>query len=389
MDSILKPRRWPACAAALLVACTSLAMAAAPANRPGNGPGAAPASSAAPGTAAAPAATAAPARATNASPATASAHAGKLERIRVASPSLAGNLQGNDATRDVHVYLPPGYATSSKRYPVVYFLHGYAVTADIYVNDVLRIPANTDAAMAAGAREVIVVMPDAFTRFGGSFYSSSPTIGDWEGFIAKDLVAAIDSRYRTLAKRESRGLSGHSMGGYGTLRIGMKHPDVFGALYAMSSAADTRSAPDAAASKTQHERMAGPEIKPEPRSMANGALAQASAWAPNPQNPPYFLDLPFDAQGQPVPLVSERFIANSPVVMADQYVPGLKSYRGIHLDVGDQDGLKEGNARFSEALKRLGVNHQYEIYAGTHGNKIGERFTGNVLPFFEKHLDAQ
>ena len=314
--------------------------------------------------------------------------AGTLEKIRVHGPALAGNLQGNDATRDVHVYLPPGYAGSNKRYPVVYFLHGYAVTADIYVNDVLRIPASTDAAMAAGAREVIVVMPDAFTRFGGSFYSNSPTIGDWETFIAKDLVAHIDGRYRTLAKRESRGLSGHSMGGYGTLRIGMKHPEVFAALYAMSSAADTRTPPDAEASKTQHERMKG-EIKAEPRSMSNGALAQASAWAPNPQKPPYFLDLPFDADGKPVPLVAERFIANSPLVMVDQNVPALKSYRGIMLDVGDQDGLQAGNARFAEALTRLGVSHQYEVYEGTHGNKIGARFVENVLPFFEKHLDAQ
>src|SRR5690606_17002741 len=163
--------------------------------------------------------------------------------------------------------------------------------ADIYVNDVLRIPAATDAAMAGGAREVIVVMPDAFTRFGGSFYSSSPTIGDWESFIAKDLVAYIDSHYRTLPRRESRGLSGHSMGGYGTLRIGMAYPQVFGALYAMSSAVDTRSAPTADATRAQHERMAGGELRSEPRSMDNGLLAQASAWSPNPQKPPYYFDL--------------------------------------------------------------------------------------------------
>nr|PZN62240.1 MAG: esterase [Pseudomonadota bacterium] len=314
--------------------------------------------------------------------------AGTLEKIRVHGPALAGNLQGNDATRDVHVYLPPGYAGSNKRYPVVYFLHGYAVTAEIYANEVLRIPASMDAAIAGGAREVIVVMPDAFTLFGGSFYSSSPVIGDWESFIAKDLVGYIDSHYRTLAKRESRGLAGHSMGGYGTLRIGMKHPEVFGALYAMSSAVDLRTPPNEETSKAQHERLkAG--IRPEPRSMANGALAQAAAWAPNPQRPPYFIDLPFDADGKPVPLAAERWAANSPLVFVDQYVPELKSYRGIMLDVGDQDGLLAGNTRFSEALTRLGVAHQYEIYEGNHGNRVGARFIGKVLPFFESHLDAQ
>jgi enterochelin esterase-like enzyme len=322
-----------------------------------------------------------------AAPPTAVATQGKLAKIRVHSPSLAGNLQGNDAVRDVHVYLPPGYSTGNKLYPVVYFLHGYAVTADIYVNDVLRIPAATDNAMAAGAREVIVVMPDAFTRFGGSFYSSSPTIGDWESWIAQDLVNYIDRNYRTLARRESRGLVGHSMGGYGTLRIGMKYPQVFGALYAMSSAISI-TAPNAEAVKAQQARMAE-GIRTEARSMANGMQAQASAWAPNPQNPPYYFDLPFDAAGNPVPLIADKWTANSLLVTVDQHVPAMKSFRGVMLDVGDQDGLLAGNTRFSESLKRLGVDHVYEVYQGTHGNRVGARFVANVLPFFEKHLEAK
>ena len=140
-----------------------------------------------------------------AQPAAQPAAAGKLDKIRVHSPSLDGNLQGNNAARDVHIYLPPGYDKGHKRYPVIYFLHGYGVTADIYVDSVLHIPAATDKAMTTGARETIVVTPDAFTRFGGSFYSNSPMIGDWESWIAKDLVAYIDSHYRTVAKRQGVG----------------------------------------------------------------------------------------------------------------------------------------------------------------------------------------
>jgi S-formylglutathione hydrolase FrmB len=312
---------------------------------------------------------------------------GKLEMVRVHGHSLEGNLQGNDADRDVHVYLPPSYARGNKRYPVIYFLHGYAVTADVYVTSVLNIPTATDTAMADSKLEAIIVMPDAFTRFGGSFYSNSPVIGDWESFIAKDLVAWIDGHYRTLAKRESRGLSGHSMGGYGTLRIGMKYPQVFGALYAMSSALLLQ-APGAEATKTQLARMT-PDLKSEPRSSTNGVQAQASAWAPNPQNPPFFFDLPFDADGKPAPLIAEKWTANSPLVTVDQNVPALKSLRGIMLDVGNADGLAASNTLFSAALKRLGVAHEYEIYEGTHGNKVGARFTGNVLPFFAKHLDSK
>ncbi len=83
-------------------------------------------------------------------------------------------------------------------------------------------------------KDVIVVMPDAHTRFQGSFYSSSPTTGDWESYVYEELVAYIDSHYRTIADVESRGLAGHSMGGYGTIRIGIKRPDVFSSIYALN-----------------------------------------------------------------------------------------------------------------------------------------------------------
>jgi S-formylglutathione hydrolase FrmB len=318
--------------------------------------------------------------------AAASGPAGKVEKVRVHGPSLEGNLAGEDATRDVYVYLPPGYGKGNKRYPVIYFLHGYGVTAEVYKDVVLKIPATTDAAMVAGSPEFIIVLPDAFTRLGGSFYHSSPVIGDWERFIAQDLVAWIDSKYRTIARREGRGLAGHSMGGYGTLNVGMKHPEAFAALYAMSSAA-LNIAPEAEATRTEHKRMT-PDIKAVSRGASFSNLAKSAAWAPNPLNPPFYFDLPFDADGKPVPLVAEQWIANSPAVAVDQHVPALKSFRGIAVDVGDQDGLREGNILLVAAMERRGVPHVFEVYEGTHGNKIGPRFIDKVLPFFAKHLDA-
>ena len=160
---------------------------------------------------------------------------GTLERITVHGRALEGNLEGDSPDRPVVVYLPPSYATdSTRRYPVLYFLHGYTATAEAYVKS-LAIPDSIDRAVAAGAREMIVVIPDAFTKYSGSMFSNSPTTGDWETFIAQDLTRFIDTRYRTIASREGRGLAGHSMGGYGTMRIGMKQPSAFAALYAMSS----------------------------------------------------------------------------------------------------------------------------------------------------------
>jgi poly(3-hydroxybutyrate) depolymerase len=106
--------------------------------------------------------------------------AGRLERVRVPGPALEGNLEGDDATRDVFVYLPPSYSRDSRRrYPVLVFLHGYAATAEAYVRT-LDLPQAADTAIAAGAREMIIVLPDAFTGYSGSMYSSSVTTGDWE-----------------------------------------------------------------------------------------------------------------------------------------------------------------------------------------------------------------
>ena len=159
-----------------------------------------------------------------------------MEHIKVHGKSLEGNLLGDSPDRDVFVYLPPSYQTSrNRRYPVVYLLHGYGLNAERYVA-AFGIPDKADKDVAAGtAKEMILVNPDAFNKYNGSMYSSSPTNGDWETFITQELVAYIDSHYRTLATRESRGLAGHSMGGYGTLRLAMKYPEVYSSIYAMSS----------------------------------------------------------------------------------------------------------------------------------------------------------
>src|SRR4029079_10167158 len=133
------------------------------------------------------------------------------------------------------VYLPPSYASNrNQRYPVVYLLPGYGLTAERWM-PFTRLHDAADKDVAAGTmKEMILVSPDAFTKYNGSMYSASPTTGDWETYLAEDLVSYIDSHYRTIPDRMSRGLGGHSMGGYGTIRIGMKRPDVFSSLYIMS-----------------------------------------------------------------------------------------------------------------------------------------------------------
>lgn len=320
--------------------------------------------------------------------------AGTLERIKVHGASLERNLEGDDPTRDVVVYLPSSYARDrARRYPVIYFLHGYTASAEDYVR-FLGLPQAADAAIANGAREFIIVLPDALTFYGGSMYSSSPTIGDWESYVAHDLVAFIDDRYRTRASRSSRGLAGHSMGGYGTMRIGMKRPDTFGALYAMSSCClmnDPARGGDAilraARERANAQDGPAPGVCPGPGGgFANAICAQAAAWAPNPDSPRFF-DLPFNDAGEPEPAIAAKWLANSPLAMVDQYAASLARYRAIALDVGDSDPLGADNVRLDAALKRLRVEHSFEQYQGDHMNRVGERFEQQVLPFFSRHLD--
>jgi enterochelin esterase-like enzyme len=313
-----------------------------------------------------------------------------VERITVHGPALDGNLEGNAVNRDVLVLLPPSYARErSRRYPVVYALHGYSIGAEQWAKEI-HVPQTVEGAFAQGAREMIVVLPDSKTVHNGSMYSSSVTTGDFERFVARDLVAAIDSRYRTLRDRRSRGLVGHSMGGYGATRIGMKHADVFGSLYIMSpcclSARGTTPG-DAALEKAVASAKAPSDLA----TLSFGARAQlatASAWSPNPKKPPVYVDLP-TLDGAPRPDVLARWAANAPLAFLDQYVANLRQYRAIALDVGDQDGLRTDTGTLHDALDRYGIAHTFDIYPGNHTSAVAVRFQNHVLPFFSSSLCAE
>jgi enterochelin esterase-like enzyme len=312
-----------------------------------------------------------------------------VERITVRGASLEGNLEGNAVDRAVLVFLPPGYAAEqARRYPVVYALHGYSIGAEQWAKEI-HVPQTIEGAFAQGAREMIVVLPDSKTRHNGSMYSSSPTVGDFERFVARDLVAYVDAHYRTLARRESRGLVGHSMGGYGATRIGMKHADVFGSLYIMSPCCLSPRGPGQPNSELEKTLAAAksPEDVAKLPFGARAQLAAAAAWAPNPQAPPFFLDLP-TRDGAPRPDVLARFAANAPLAFIDQWIGNLRRYRAIAIDVGDQDGLRADSGRLHEALDRYGIANTFEIYPGTHTSKVADRFQNHVLPFFHRTLCA-
>lgn len=321
---------------------------------------------------------------------------GSVQEITVHGPSLEGNLDNDPPDRQVSIYLPPSYNRDQRRrYPVVYFLHGFTDTnakwfgADQkWIN--LREIFDHDIADGS-AKEMIAVVPNAYTRFEGSFYSNSIVTGNWEDFISSDLVRYIDAHYRTLASRESRGLAGHSMGGYGAVRIGMKHPDVFGSIYAMSACCLMWGADFQPTGAVGLKIFSIHTDNALDQSDFNVHLmfAEAAAWSPNPENPPFYVDLPLASNQQPRPDIVAKWSANFPLAMIDQYRKNVQRLRGIGLDVGDQDDFAHiplGMKMLDHALTEYKIPHTYEVYSGTHTSRIPERLETTVLPFFSKTL---
>lgn len=322
---------------------------------------------------------------------------GSVQRIKVHGTSLEGNLSGDSADRFVSVYLPASYGTNkTKRYPVVYFLHGYTDDdAKFYgfKKHWMVLPPILDTAFGQGAaREMIVVTPDAYTRFQGSMYSNSITTGNWENFVAEELVSYIDSHYRTIAKKESRGLCGHSMGGYGALRIGEKNPDVFSAVYLLSPCClNSSGAPVQTISQSflRADSIKTLEQFQKADFGTKALFASAAAWSPNPENPPFYIDLPVK-DGQLQVDVLRKWDANRPLNSLDQYIFNIKKLKAIAFDAGTRDvGIAESIKTLDRELNKYGIKHFFEIYEGDHINRVAERIEKKMLQFFSENLSFE
>lgn len=300
-------------------------------------------------------------------------------------------MKATPPDRDVAVYVPDSYAKERhRRYPVVYFLHGYTDSSDQWYGPMkhwINLPSLLDKAFGeAGNREMIFVTPNAFTRYQGSFYSNSITTGNWEDYIAHELVPYIDAHYRTIAERGSRGLAGHSMGGYGTIRIGMRHPDVFSSVYLLSACCMAFPNSFLIENGEKVELAKTPEDVNALEFRSRLIVAASAAWSPDPKNPPLFADLPVK-DGKLVEGVAAKFHANEPLHMVDQYIANLRQLKAIGFDAGDKDvHIAADTQQLDKVLTSYGIAHQFEIYDGDHVNHIADRIRGKVVPFFSRNL---
>nr|WP_320022788.1 alpha/beta hydrolase-fold protein [uncultured Draconibacterium sp.] len=300
---------------------------------------------------------------------------------------------GENPNRAVSVYLPPNYENSNQRYPVIYFLHGFM--GDNKMMDMMS--GLLDYAIADNKiKPFIMVIPDEKTTYQGSFYSNSGVFGDWEDFTAFDLVKYMDENYRTIPKKESRGITGHSMGGYGALKIAMHHPDIFSTVYAISPGALTIVAEYGPNSNTFRELSEINTIEGLKKSYFGGVMmAFGRSWSPNPDNPPFYCDFPFVYNGDELIInkeVLQKWYDNMPVHMIDDNLENLQQLKAIKLDWGRNAGDRFTLQcdMFSERLENVGITHFAEEYIGTHVSGIYTkegRIPQQVLPFFDFYLE--
>jgi S-formylglutathione hydrolase FrmB len=311
---------------------------------------------------------------------------GRVEIVTFESDVLRGNAAGDPHERRVPVYLPPGYdADRTRRFPVVVVLSGFTGRGRMLLNDNAWSPSlddRMDALIAAGSPELILVMPDCLTRFGGSQYVDSSATGRYETHLVHELVPWVDAHYRTLASREHRGIAGKSSGGFGALRLGMMHPDVFGALACHSGdmlfeycyQVDFPKACSVLQAAGGVRRfLEGFEARPQKGKddfLALNIVAMAACYSPEPAAE-MGVGLPFDlGTGLPRPDGFERWLAFDPLRLLPARAAALRSLRLLYLDCGTKDEfhLHHGARAFTAELKRLGVEHRYEEFDDGHMN---------------------
>jgi S-formylglutathione hydrolase FrmB len=316
---------------------------------------------------------------------------GSVQTFTLNSKALI-NKGGENPNRSCSVYLPPGYEKSSDRYPVIYFLHGFTATDKIAdeIKDVLD-----EGILRKKIRPYILVIPNHYTLFQGSFYTDSELTGNWETFTYKELVEHMDKNFRTLPVRESRGIAGHSMGGYGAIKIAMRHPEVFSSVYGLSPGLMSfvkEFGPNSPFFKIFQNAKNEDDLN---RAYYPKVLAAVGrAWSPNPNKPPFFCDMPFSYKADSLIVnedVLKKWHANMPVEMVNDYADNLRKLTAIKLDWGRNDSPRfpVQNMAFSQKLENIGVNHFAEEYIGTHVDKIWTldgRVLNSVLPFFNDYL---
>ena len=268
-----------------------------------------------------------------------------VETVQFTADSVGREMRYN-------VILPGGYADPDnveRRYPTLYLLHGAG-------SNYLSWTRFLGVGRYALDYEMIIVMPDAGTTWYVNWArSDEDRLNAWEDYIIRDVIGHVDTRYRTVARREGRAITGFSMGGYGAMTIGLRHPDLFVSVGSQSDALEY--------ARTAGERLGRGEVARSPRQYAPARQAQRQQ--PNP-----LIDLAgFSSIVDRTP-IGQPFVTAAEATEHDPFALVLQVPRDqlplLHVDCGTDDGLIGASKAFAELLLRHDIPFDYMQLGGGH-----------------------
>lgn len=314
------------------------------------------------------------------------------------SEVLRDNLIGLDTKRSISVYLPPDYQTSGKSYPVIYYFHSINWSNERMFADGNLVQPLFDRAIAKGLiGDFILVAANYSGPTMGSWYENSSTSGRWLDYTINEVLPYIDGHFRTIRHRDSRGLAGDFLGGYGALKFAMLYPDLFSVVYALHPVGTgTGLMPMQGVVDWQRLHRAKSFAELWGDYYAPGFVAMAQAYLPNPNRPPFYCDFVVEMEnGEPklnvenTKKLQSRFLLDG---LLKEYGDNLRKMQGIAFDWGRYDNTQShvySNQAFTRTLDQLGIEHIGEEYNGGPYDKNWiehGRVEDNMLPFFNQHL---
>lgn len=323
----------------------------------------------------------------------------RIIETSLVSRHLQGNLIGIDPKRSVTVYLPPGYDSSKKSYPVIYYFHSiFWSPRQMFEDGVVKQMLDSGISDKT-IGDFIFVVADFTTPNVGTFFGNAPATGRWLDFIVEELVPFVDKNYRTLRQRESRGLMGDAIGGYAALKIAMLFPEHFNVVYALHPYGSAQGLVPFTAGplpdwRKINQAKSWDDLAGDGRSLVFVAMAQA--YLPNPDRPPFYADLMMELKDDELVMNEQHTHALISGFLLDQLVPkyasNLKKLAGIKFDWGRYDPIYDhvyGNQTLTRMLDLYGVEHEADEYSGNQWNKNWiehGRVPTAVLPFFNRYL---
>jgi S-formylglutathione hydrolase FrmB len=307
------------------------------------------------------------------------------------SDALEGNLLGDSPDRWISVYLPAAYDQNPDlSFPVIYLLHSYNSHHTKFLSDYHLVTQFDTFFARDDVNPMIIVVASNKNKYGGSWYTNSSVTGNWENFMTDDLISYIDSTYRTLAHRENRGIAGHSMGGYGALKLAMKHPDLYRAVYGLSGANLNFENVVLGTMKLFLQEAIAVENEEDFDQLSwevTVMIAAGAAFSPNPLITPFLCNFPLTNDGVLIDSVWQKWALHDPYTMVSHYKNNLLQLDSIVFDCGTSDEyLFTATQDFAQKLADENIPHVFMEFDGDHINKLHERVLDHMLPLFSKLL---